>query len=180
VEENRTLNKPRVTGNAQLSAQRTDNGAGFLLNNTQAGFSVGAGLILPLYSGGNIQRQVETARVAAMQAQTRVDNQRSLVETELANQFAALEIQRQLTRAGRGKPQNCPRKSVGKHRKVPGRYYQRTRTANRTEHAGTIAGTQRPRALQPENRRAAHQIAFRGTSVTFKELVHDFATGRKS
>ncbi|MFM7154629.1 MAG: TolC family protein, partial [Bacteroidota bacterium] len=45
---------------------------------------------------GNIQRQVETARVAAMQAQTRVDNQRSLVETELANQFAALEIQRQL------------------------------------------------------------------------------------
>ncbi len=96
VEENRTLNKPRITGNAQLSAQRTDNGAGFLLNNTQAGFTVGAGLILPLYTGGNIQRQVETARVAAMQAQTRVDNQRSIVETELANQFAALEIQRQL------------------------------------------------------------------------------------
>lgn len=96
VDENRTLNKPRITGNAQLSAQRTDNGAGFLLNNTQAGFTVGAGLILPLYSGGNIQRQVETARVAAMQAQTRVDNQRLIVETELANQFAALEIQRQL------------------------------------------------------------------------------------
>lgn len=96
VEENRTLNKPRITGNAQLSAQRTDNGAGFLLNNTQAGFSIGAGLILPLYTGGNVQRQVETARVAAMQAQTRVDNQRSVVETELTNQFAALEIQRQL------------------------------------------------------------------------------------
>ncbi|MEN9413804.1 MAG: hypothetical protein RLZ62_108 [Bacteroidota bacterium] len=96
VEENRTLNKPRITGNAQLSAQRTDNGAGFLLNNTQAGFTVGAGLILPLYTGGNVQRQVETARVSAMQAQMRTDNQRTIVETELANQFAALDTQKQL------------------------------------------------------------------------------------
>jgi outer membrane protein TolC len=96
VEENRTLNKPRITGNAQLSAQRTDNGAGFLLNNTQAGFTVGAGLILPLYTGGNVQRQVETARVTAMQAQMRTDNQRTIVETELANQFAALDTQKQL------------------------------------------------------------------------------------
>lgn len=96
VSENQTLGKARITGIGQFNAQRSDNGAGFAKNNTQAGITVGAGFVLPLYSGGNIKRQVETAKVAAQQAQARVENQRTLIETTLVNQFAQINIQRQL------------------------------------------------------------------------------------
>jgi outer membrane protein TolC len=96
VDENRTQNKPRITGNSQLNAVRSDNGAGFLLNNTQAGLSVGAGLVLPLYNGGNNKRQVETARLAAQQSNLRIENQRTVLETELDNQLALFQSQQQI------------------------------------------------------------------------------------
>lgn len=96
VDENRTLNKPRITGNSQLNAVRTDNGAGFLLNNTQAGLSVGAGLVVPLYNGGNVKRQIETARLAAQQSSLRIENQRMVLETELDNQLAIYQSQQQI------------------------------------------------------------------------------------
>lgn len=96
VDENRTLNKPRITGNSQLNAVRTDNGAGFLLNNTQAGLSVGAGLVIPLYNGGNVKRQIETARLAAQQSNLRIENQRMVLETELDNQLAIYQSQQQI------------------------------------------------------------------------------------
>ena len=96
VDENRTLNKPRITGFGQFNAQRTDNGAGFLLNNTQAGLTVGAGLVVPLYTGGNLKRQVEVARVQAQQANFRVEAQRIAIEAELDNQLTFFEIQQQV------------------------------------------------------------------------------------
>jgi outer membrane protein TolC len=55
VQENQKLNKPRITGNGQYNIQRTDNGAGFLLNNTQSGLTAGVSLVIPLYTGGNIR-----------------------------------------------------------------------------------------------------------------------------
>lgn len=96
VDESRTLNKARITGTGQLNAQRTDNGAGFLLNNTQAGLSVGAGLVIPLYSGGNLKRQVEVAKVQAQQATLRVEALRNSVQTELDNQLAFYQVNRQV------------------------------------------------------------------------------------
>lgn len=96
VQENQKLNKPRITGVGQFTAQRTDNGAGFLLNNTQAGMVVGATLSLPLYTGGNIQRQVDVARVTAGQAAARLDAQRLNAETELQNQLAFFQTQKQV------------------------------------------------------------------------------------
>ncbi len=96
VDENRALNKPRIVGNSQLNAVRADNGAGFLLSNTQAGLTVGASLVLPLYTGGNIKRQVETAQLAAQQSAYRLDNQRLFVESELENQLATYQSQQQI------------------------------------------------------------------------------------
>lgn len=96
VDENSRLNKPRITGIAQFNIQRSDNGSGFLLNNTQAGPTVGASLVYPLYSGGNLRRQVETARIAARQAVTRLDAQRLAVETELDNQVTFFQTQQQV------------------------------------------------------------------------------------
>jgi outer membrane protein TolC len=94
IEENRALGKARLVGNSQLNAVRTDNGAGFLLNNTQAGITVGAGLVVPIYAGGNFRRQVETAQLAAQQASLQVDAQRVELETALDNQLALFQTQR--------------------------------------------------------------------------------------
>ncbi|MCC6459188.1 MAG: TolC family protein [Saprospiraceae bacterium] len=96
VDENRKLSKPRISGVGQYNLQRTDNGAGFLLNNTQSGLVVGASLTLPLYTGGNIQRQVDVARVGALQASVRVDARRLAIETELNHQLAFFQTQQQM------------------------------------------------------------------------------------
>lgn len=96
VDENRALNRPRITANSQLNAVRSDNGAGFTVSNTQAGLTIGAGLVIPLYAGGNFKRQVETAQVAAQQSGLRLDNQRMLLETELDNQLAVYQSQQQI------------------------------------------------------------------------------------
>jgi Outer membrane protein len=95
VDEARTLNRPRLTGNSQLNAVRSDNGAGFLLNNTQSGFSIGAGLVVPIYDGGNTKRQVEAARLAAQQSSLRIESQRMAFESELDNQLAFFQSQQQ-------------------------------------------------------------------------------------
>ncbi|MCB0543337.1 MAG: TolC family protein [Saprospiraceae bacterium] len=96
VDESRTLNKPRITGTGQLNVQRSDNGSGFLLNNTQAGLSVGAGLVIPLYTGGNIKRQVQVAQVQAQQASLRVEAQRLAVESELDDRIAFFQSQQEV------------------------------------------------------------------------------------
>ena len=96
VEESAAQRKPRLVGNSQLLALRTDNGAGFALNNTQAGLSVGAGLVLPLYTGGNITRQVETAKVAAKQAALRSDALRLTLENTLDQLIAAYQTQKEI------------------------------------------------------------------------------------
>ncbi|MEO6039645.1 MAG: TolC family protein, partial [Saprospiraceae bacterium] len=96
VDQNRTLHKPRITGIGQLSAQRADNGAGFTVSNTQAGLSLGASLVVPLYTGGDLRRQVEVSQLAAQQSLLRVEAQRMAVETDLDNQIALFQTQQQV------------------------------------------------------------------------------------
>jgi len=96
VQENQKLTKPRVTGNGQYNIQRSDNGAGFLLNNTQSGLTAGVSLVIPLYTGGNIRRQVDVARVSAEQASIRLDAQRLSFEAGLDNQLAFFQTQQQM------------------------------------------------------------------------------------
>lgn len=96
VDENRTLNKPRITGIGQFNALRSDNGSGFQLSNTQAGLTVGAGLVIPLYTGGNLRRQVEVAQVQARQAGLRVEAQRIAVQAEVDNQLSFYKTQQQV------------------------------------------------------------------------------------
>lgn len=96
VQSNEKLYKPRITGTAQYNIQRTDNGAGFLLNNTQSGLNAGASLVVPLYTGGDIRRQIDVSRIAAEQAANRLDAQRLTAETTLDNQLAFFRTQQQL------------------------------------------------------------------------------------
>lgn len=94
VQEAQTLNKPRISGLGQLGGQRTDNGAGFLLNTFSAGLTVGAGLQVPLYSGGNYRRQVDVAKVQAQQSAIRLDAQRLALSAALDDQIAFYQTQR--------------------------------------------------------------------------------------
>lgn len=96
VEETRALGRARLVGNSQLSALRADNGAGFALSNTQAGLSVGAGLVVPIYAGGNFKRQVEVAKVSAMQSSLALENQRLYLENNLDIQLANYQSQQQI------------------------------------------------------------------------------------
>lgn len=96
VDENRTLNKARVTGIGQVNALRSDNAVSLIQNNTQAGLTVGASLVIPLYTGGNFKRQVETAQLQAQQAVIRLDAQRLSIESELDNQLAFFQTQQQM------------------------------------------------------------------------------------
>lgn len=96
VAENQALRRPRLTGNGQLNAVRTDNGAGFLLNNTQAGLTIGLGLVVPIYAGGNLKRQVQTAQLQAQQSVLQTNNQELALETALDNQLAVYQAQQQV------------------------------------------------------------------------------------
>lgn len=96
ADESKTLNKPRITGIGQFNTLRSDNASDFILNNTRAGLIVGASLVVPLYTGGNLKRQVEVAQVQAQQANLRVEAQRIAIETELDNQLAFFQIQQQV------------------------------------------------------------------------------------
>ncbi len=96
VDEANALRSPRITANGQFLALRTDNGAGFIRSNNQAGIAVGASLVLPLYTGGNIRRQMEVARIAAEQAALRIEAQRLELETAIENQIALFETQKQV------------------------------------------------------------------------------------
>jgi outer membrane protein TolC len=96
VDESHTLNKPRITGTGQINTLRSDNASDFILNNTRAGLTVGASLVVPLYTGGNLKRQMEVARVQALQAEMRTEAQRTNVEAELDNQLAFYDANKQV------------------------------------------------------------------------------------
>ena len=95
VDENRSMDKARIVGIGQLNTQRTDNAASLIKNNTQAGLTLGASLVYPLYTAGNYRRQVESAQLQAQQAVIQVDAQRLNIEAELDNQLAFFQIQQE-------------------------------------------------------------------------------------
>jgi outer membrane protein len=96
VEESAKLNKPRITGVSQLNAVRSDNGSGFLKNNTQVGLTIGASFIMPLYTGGNNSRLLQTAELLAQQSSVQTDALRSNIELEVYNQLTAFKTQQQM------------------------------------------------------------------------------------
>jgi outer membrane protein TolC len=96
VDENRTLNKPRIVGIGQFNGQRADNGAGFFKNTTQIGLTLGASLVIPLYTAGNYNRQVQTAELQAKQALIQVNQLRLVTETDLDNQLSYFQTQQEM------------------------------------------------------------------------------------
>lgn len=96
ADEARTLSAPRLIGLSQFNALRTDNGAGFLRSNSQAGLSLGLAFAMPLYTGGDLRRQAEVAKLQALQSKTLSDERELIIKQELAQSIADYELQRQL------------------------------------------------------------------------------------
>jgi outer membrane protein len=97
ADETRTLGSPRLTGIGQFNVARADNGAGFLKNNTQAGITIGLGLNMPIYSGGNLRRQQDVADLTNQQARLRVEAQRYQLEADLDQLLATAAAQNEVS-----------------------------------------------------------------------------------
>ncbi len=96
VDEAEAVRKPRISTNSQLNALRTDNTSGFLLNNTQAGLTLGLAFTLPIYDGGLLKSRVKIAQLDAQRAAlTKEANQLDL-ETRLDNQLSEVATQQQI------------------------------------------------------------------------------------
>ena len=85
--------KLRLTTNSTLSALRTDNTSGFLLNNTQSGLTLGLGLVYPLYDGGLLKSRADAARVGAERAALQTEARKLELTAALDNQLSAYQTQ---------------------------------------------------------------------------------------
>jgi outer membrane protein len=98
IGEAESQRKLRLNLSGQLSAQRTDNTSGFLLNNTQSGLTGGLSLLLPIYDGGLLKSRIATARVGAARASMQSDARQMELVSQLDNQLSAFNTQQQVLR----------------------------------------------------------------------------------
>jgi outer membrane protein TolC len=88
------LQKPILSLNGAYNFTRSDNNAGFFLFNQQHGPNVGLNFSMPLYTGGNIERQQAVAKRNRAAAELRVEQlQANLIQQlfSLHSQFQAFE-----------------------------------------------------------------------------------------
>ena len=83
--QTQALNKPRLGLTGAYSFQRSDNTAGFSLSSSQHGPAVGVNFSMPLYTGGNLSRQAEVARVNVESASLRIEQAQHELVRQLLN-----------------------------------------------------------------------------------------------
>ncbi len=86
VSQAKALTKPRVGLTGGYAFQRSDNTAGFFLFSMQHGPTLGVNFTMPLYTGGNLERQRAVAQVES----EKVDFQIKQLRTQLQQQFFSL------------------------------------------------------------------------------------------
>ena len=86
VEQAKALQKPRVGVTGGYSFQRSDNTAGFFLFSMQHGPLLGVNFTMPLYTGGNLERQRAVAQVES----EKIDLQIKQLQVALQQQFYSL------------------------------------------------------------------------------------------
>lgn len=86
VAQAKALTKPRVGLNGGYAFQRSDNTAGFFLFSMQHGPTLGINFTMPLYTGGNLERQRAVAQVES----EKIDLQIKQLRTQLQQQFSSL------------------------------------------------------------------------------------------
>lgn len=93
--QSKTLSKPRIGLNGGYSFQRSDNTTGFSLFTMQHGPAVGINLTVPIYTGGNLKRQEETAKINTQSAAMRLEQLQQALLLQLYNLTGRLSTLRQ-------------------------------------------------------------------------------------
>jgi outer membrane protein len=101
VKQYQTLRYPVLNLNAGYYFSWTDNSHGSVLKNQVYGPQVGGTITIPLYEGGNINRQVKTARLQLDVSGYDLENTRLTVNTQLQNALTAFEYQQKLLKIER-------------------------------------------------------------------------------
>ena len=96
IKEYSSLRMPRLSFNAGYYFTRTDNTAGFQLFNRNYGPQVGGSLIIPIFQGGNLNRQVAAAKLQFQAAQYGLDVTKLLINVQLENAITEFEEQQRL------------------------------------------------------------------------------------
>jgi outer membrane protein len=96
VKELNSLRMPKLNFTAGYYFTRTDNTAGFQLFNRNFGPQVGGTLSIPIFQGGNINRQVSAAKLQLQAAQYGLDVTKLQINVQLENAITEFEEQQRL------------------------------------------------------------------------------------
>ena len=91
----RTLSKPRIGLSGAYGFQRSDNSTGFSLFTMQHGPAVGINFTMPIYTGGNLKRQEEAAKINTQSATLRLGQLQQALVLQLYNLTGRLNTLRQ-------------------------------------------------------------------------------------
>ena len=96
LKESKTLFLPRLNFNAGYGYQRSDNAIGNLRTNNAYGPQVGGTLSIPLYQGGNVNRQIKVSTIQLNTSEYVLENAKLGLNTQLVNALADFEAQKNL------------------------------------------------------------------------------------
>jgi len=93
IKELNSTRYPKININSTYSLSQVENSAGNLLRNNSAGFLVGASVSVPLFQGGNINRQVQVAKLRSQSTLFTLEDAKIQIVTELENELNNYETQ---------------------------------------------------------------------------------------
>ena len=96
VKELNATRYPKVTLNSAYSYSQIENSAGNLLRNNSNGLQVGGSLTMPVFQGGNINRQVKVAKIQQQSVQYSLEEAKLQLTTDLQNLIEEYNTQREL------------------------------------------------------------------------------------
>jgi outer membrane protein TolC len=96
IKELETTRYPRLNFNSAYNISNVNNTAGNILKNNLNGITVGAALSVPLYEGGNTNRQVKVARIQNSSENTIIEQTKKDLLGELETALDSYTIQSEL------------------------------------------------------------------------------------
>ena len=96
LKETKTLLLPRFNFNAGYNYLRSDNAIGNVKTNNSFGPQVGGSLSIPLYQGGNINRQINVSSLQLKTTEFNLESTKLALYTQLANSLTDFEAQKSL------------------------------------------------------------------------------------
>jgi len=96
IKEMNSLYYPKLSLSAGYNLSQTNTEAGTILLNRSLGPQIGGSLTVPLFQAGNVKRQVATARIQMQSADWALQNQKTILNTQLTNALTDYDNQREL------------------------------------------------------------------------------------